>query len=547
MNRIADLEKRLDLQATALERLKEQRAASVNTQQATLKTNRRARDHNGNKKEESIFSTGSLTVNEVLMWPCIRKLLNRSHDVLALEEQQVAETSSRIGDPSVPALSLPNDDAGANETWPGVRGMSSMDGYSTSTEMDPEIDRSGRLQLDATTARRYFQSYLDQVHNLHPFLWHDELVLTVNGFIDKHCLSTSIVSSLPFIMPRDRGHGRPPGDPQATHVSVGPDSALFPIHVEQNINNAVTLLVLALGAIAKHGTLHANSDRAHETVAFPGLTLYEHATAILGLYLGGASIRHAQAAMLATLYADQIIRPLQTHSWMYQASRACKALAQPESYKRLADDRAKGIISAAFCACIELENGLTELDFSACGISNGELCVSAPGQSFSVNFAGDEEARGSRMTLFQFAIELNIIITCANTTYMEMDKHRRRAEQYLGFQRDLSVQLQRTRSKLPDSISWKDSDPPATNVEAARVRATYYWARFLIHKPALFVALHDSQARPSTGGSRRSSCELPDKIGYACKICVESAILYTYAFESVPNSIIVNTFGVADA
>lgn len=617
MQRLADLERSSVRAERALEKLRKEHAASHITQQPTVKTKHRARDDNGNKEEKWTLSTGSLTVNNVLMWPCIQGFLfNRHHDVVVLEQQDAKranlcdENSPSIGDISVAAFSRPNDNAGDNGRWANFLGMSGMDGYNTFMETDAEIDRSGRLRLDATTAQRYFQSYLNRMHNLYPFLQHDELVVMVNGFIDDHCLRTPTVSSQPFSIPRDRGHGWPLGDFQANHMSADPNSALFPKYVEQNINNAVALLVFALGAIATHGPIHANSDRAQTTVAVPGLTLYKYATAILGLCLGGASIRHAQAALLAALYAGQIVRPLQAHGWMFQASRACKALLQPERYKALADDRARNLTTAAFWACLELENDFPELGFGACGVSNDELRVRAPGESFIVNFAGDEEGRRSHMTLFCFAIELNLIIKCANTAYMERDKHSKGAEGYFGIQGDLSDQLELWRSRLPDTSSWNDSDPPATNVEAARVRAMYYRARFLVHLPALFFALHCSQARisasgwimsSSTGGptgsdsacgfqhtsfSRNSgssytggSCmanmhcnphpeprgtlspssndrtlqaldlrQLPADIYRACKVCIQAAILYTGAFGSVENNpVVANTFGVAHA
>lgn len=157
--------------------------------------------------------------------------------------------------------------------------------------------------------------------------------------------------------------------------------------------------------------------------------------------------------------------------------------------------------------------------------------------------------------------------------------------------------LQQWQSKLPVVMQWKDSDPPSKEINVARLRAKYYEARYIIHRPLLYHTLHtfrqpasvefpaaapgmtasDSQqvspsmthsqqvtsrARLHEGpGPMQSSStapggrwasytyqDLPTKLQQACKICIHSAILSTEAFDDIEGRpVVTNIFGTAHA
>ena len=105
-------------------------------------------------------------------------------------------------------------------------------------------------------------------------------------------------------------------------------------------------------------------------------------------------------------------------------------------------------------------------------------------------------------------------------------------------------------------MMWKDTDPPATEINAARMRAKYYSARYIIHRPVLYHALHhygQVGARVGSIGQTWTPAtvnlrELPSKYRRACKICVESVILSTEAFDGIKDRLVVpNIFGTAHA
>lgn len=54
------------------------------------------------------------------------------------------------------------------------------------------------------------------------------------------------------------------------------------------------------------------------------------------------------------------------------------------------------------------------------------------------------------------------------------------------------------KSTLPEPLRWDDSEPPSTDINAARLRAKYYGARYIIHRPFIYHALHK---RRSLSGS----------------------------------------------
>lgn len=131
----------------------------------------------------------------------------------------------------------------------------------------------------------------------------------------------------------------------------------------------------------------------------------------------------------------------------------------------------------------------------------------------------------------------------------------------------LSENLERWRKSLPLSMQFKDTDPPHPDINTARMRAQYYGARHIIHRPLLFQALHYGKANahavpightsPESSTSRSSGSGTPPTIGLrdlpfelrqGLSICIESAVLSTTAFNSVSGRLVVtNIFGTAHA
>jgi hypothetical protein len=172
-------------------------------------------------------------------------------------------------------------------------------------------------------------------------------------------------------------------------------------------------------------------------------------------------------------------------------------------------------------------------------------------------------------------------------------------------QEALSKNLEKWRDSLPEVLKWKDTDPPSKDINVARMRAKYYGARYIIHRPLLYHALHydglppnpifasvespvgsvlssskSQQVSPSITHSQRATNmarlssdmgmavhsappsfqggpgsmgtiayrDLPPKLRRACKVCIDSAILSTEAFDGIDGRpIVTNIFGTAHA
>ncbi|KAK3060305.1 hypothetical protein LTS18_008837, partial [Coniosporium uncinatum] len=135
--------------------------------------------------------------------------------------------------------------------------------------------------------------------------------------------------------------------------------------------------------------------------------------------------------------------------------------------------------------------------------------------------------------------------------------------------------LQAWRNGLPGHLKWENGDPPATNINAARLRGKYYGAAYIITRPFLYHAVEHMEERykftfespqlkqlprvnlklPSVDhGERRpptrEEAEKAEEIIMAARICVESAMESTVAFDGVnPGGrwIVTNIHGTAQA
>lgn len=130
----------------------------------------------------------------------------------------------------------------------------------------------------------------------------------------------------------------------------------------------------------------------------------------------------------------------------------------------------------------------------------------------------------------------------------------------------LDSSLRHWRSYLPPPLAWKDGDQLPTDINHARLRAKYYGAMCIVHRPFLKVALDNKLVAPESSPiphhkvPRRSDDMPPpsatqhlpvQEILDSAKICIESAIYSTIAFDGIINSgsrlVVTNIFGTAHA
>jgi hypothetical protein len=631
--------------------------------------------------------------HKILIWPSIKRLLeprqyNEDYMMMLEEERGLisvywkGEVSHTADDSTLPTPPITRDIECNGD------GMSQVPNGPSEQEMDAEIDRFGLLGLDDKTARRYYQSFLDCIHKLHPFLDRRKLEVNVDLFVRCYCPQACspkpVFDSLFREMEGVRVHedvcGFRCGAANAASASTRP-------LVGRNIHNAIILLIFALGAISEYKsplpspngdekfdyrhqyippssgsppapladglhdaqgvlalansnfslppmaslyaphiqtigqsfsssdtdsmpnkastkrTISANRDgygKVKNPEVFPGLSLYGFATAILGQIQGCMELGHVQACLLAGLYSSQLSHPLQSHNWIWQASRVCQVLTRPRRYETLDEDPTQDLYKFAYWTCLQLENDLlAELDLPASGISDSEGRISCPKGIFTLDMPNDLTAPSKMMMLFYSAqAYLHRILSRVQTDLCKIAKQIQ-THGSSDVQEALHMNLFLWRAGLPDVMKWEDNEPPAADINVARLRAKFYDVQQFIHRPLLYHMLHYGQTGATIGSvgqplvdssigstfvpqtqqmprsmthihrsnvqmqlmihpssSARSIWtpstvnlhELPSRLRRACKICVKSAILSTEAFDGIGDRIVVtNIFGTAHA
>ncbi|CAI7595559.1 unnamed protein product [Penicillium discolor] len=650
---------------------------------------------NENEVGLSIPVEHTTAAHKLLMWPSIKRLLSCEYDedyVMRLEEERSLisiygqdEISCTADDTQLPTNTRTRNGRGLEEMKSNLNGTSKVQSAASSSDTDAEIDRFGLLNLDSKTARQYYQSYLDRMHRLHPFLDQSELEVMVDAFIRCYCPPTASLTIEPNTLCQAKKCKRSYEDLHSIRGgSADPSSASSRPRVGRNIDNAIIILVFALGAIcecksplpdpiieekanfeqqgiprpldplrttlsnSKHAAnvvvSPANSDSVLPTTSsfydtvrianqsippstsqfnpkttpsqwaisstrdefgqlknqqvIPGLALYGFATTILGNLQGGVELKHVQAGLLAGLYAGQLAHPFQSHAWICQAARACQVLVRQKSYERLEEGAQQDLHKFAYWTCLQLESDLlAELDIPASGISQSKGRIGLPKGRYTISLPNDFTAPSTRMMMF-YSAQIHLY---------NIEKH---GQTYWSssMRETHSLNLELWRSSLPSIMQWKDSEPPTNDINAALMRAKYYAARYIIHRPILYHALHYGQIGVRLGSVGQTSVDsligsapasqtqqispsvtqtspcgtvhmqgtlsdigsapsnpsssfphtwtpptvnlrkLPCKLRHACRVCVESVILSTEVFDGIEDRLVVpNIFGTAHA
>ena len=311
----------------------------------------------------SIPPRHTTAAHKLLMWPSIKALLHpktcNEDYVMDLEQgrnpiqvygQGEGDDTSKVvqqgqqQSPSmanVPSHPTPNWDQGSllAGSPSGATGRASA---GTTTAIPGRLLKTVKhgmgesmLITNPETVRRLHLSYVNHLHKLHPFLDENDLKKKMETFICIYCSSTRPLSASTMSSGTDRGAKRSKRSkrkrsPSPTGARPDPE---FPSRIELSIDNAVVLLVLALGSICEccdcpvSGPVPWSDHKEGSMDVIPGLAYYRYAAQILGLQ-GGNGLPHVQAALLAGLYAGQLAHPFQSHRWIYQAAGACQVLVR---------------------------------------------------------------------------------------------------------------------------------------------------------------------------------------------------------------------------
>ncbi|KAL8857140.1 MAG: hypothetical protein Q9178_006316 [Gyalolechia marmorata] len=315
----------------------------------------------------------------------------------------------------------------------------------------------------------------------------------------------------------------------------------------------------------------------------PGLAYYAKATDILGNLFGLNDLTQVQAHLLAGLFAGQLARTFESWSWIHSACIACRFIVR-ESHLNNAKESRKDLIKFAFWTCSQLESDiLAELDLPRSGIQN--ITLDYP-KGFMDDFEKadmPDSAMPNQTMMWYYSGQIhirNMLNDIQSELYPPEDKER--AVRGTALRDHFHYRLQAWRELLPIGLQWSDSDPPSSDINTARLRAKYYGAQYIIHRPFLRHALDNNmdfqesppaQVNTTVSYQNRSSPYSPqsmerknsnmgppgptqkEKIHQAeilqsAKTCVAAAIQSTEAFDNIINRqrlIVTNIFGTSHA
>jgi hypothetical protein len=137
---------------------------------------------------------------------------------------------------------------------------------------------------------KLLESYLETIHILHPILTEPRIMF--ENF-RKH-------------------HGRLFN---VTEVVLG--------EITTSVENATVLLMLALGEVCADNGLPPDSQNCK---ILPGMAYFSRAVAMLATMMGGHTLEHARAMILAALFLNQSAKPVESFVWISHACRITEVL-----------------------------------------------------------------------------------------------------------------------------------------------------------------------------------------------------------------------------
>lgn len=242
-------------------------------------------------------------------------------------------------------------------------------------------DCDGKLRLDSQFVQELLNSYLANIHILHPILDKASITHTVSRFVDffgspsqqqqgYNDLGLSNETEALMSSPRSNSNNSIPGSGKRKRsISIPqPQQQNKPRSIPRTVHSALVLLVLALGAVCLHrrpvpgplprsptypsgfststppfGTsatppYSVNTPPYQQTRrelknidVIPGLAYFSQAMEIMGALAGSNDLESIQSGLLAGLYWGQLGRVLDSWKWISWSCTGCQILIRMQA------------------------------------------------------------------------------------------------------------------------------------------------------------------------------------------------------------------------
>jgi hypothetical protein len=243
------------------------------------------------------------------------------------------------------------------------------------------------------------------------------------------------------------------------------------------------------------------------------------------------------------------------------------------------------LINFAFWSCLQLESDiLAEVELPPSGITRYESTQHLE-MPTGVTLESIPESVGQEEILrfYSYQIQLRRTMNEVHSALYSKGPSKQLKKPTMQVIDILNTNIDSWRTMLND-WDWNDNDHQSENINVARMRAKYYGAKYIIHRPILYYALRAAAPptpsnsnkysdSPDTGPpfaspvqhayspsgrgrrvsemgppGRSTGVKLDDTIISGSRECVEAAIRSTTAFDKVPRRLIItNIFGTGHA
>ncbi|KAK2625086.1 hypothetical protein QTJ16_005455 [Diplocarpon rosae] len=270
-----------------------------------------------------------------------------------------------------------------------------------------------------------------------------------------------------------------------------------------------------------HYHLRGVSAKARNIDLIPGLAYHALATDVIGNQLGGNSLQHVHANLLAGLYHGQLARVMESHGHIAAASRALQVILRPKLARLAKTKQDNGIVYhkdnplvIAFWTCLQLESDLlAELPCPHSGILTYEEDMPLPNATAMVEEDKfDRRAMQSYNAQLVLRKHLNGLHNMFYKPETELAPHLAASSHPLKYLTiEASIEGLKDYMRVFQYFQWDmDKGEPADDILDARLRAKYYGAVVITYRPfVLQVLRHGSGTSNRLTGEYLPAIEAP--------------------------------------
>ncbi|KAL2428874.1 hypothetical protein ABEF95_008857 [Exophiala dermatitidis] len=515
----------------------------------------------------------------LLSWPSIKALVPKG-----ITPSYVMDEETNRGLLRLYGCGEGDDKADGHEGAPSPAGSSSSEGRRMDEEMTPSpygvwgsgqihqpqpssqshsardhpggVSPHGGLMLDAEAVDRYFKSFLDNIHILHPFLEPKILKHMVHTFKRKYSwdfrATQPAAAAIGTKRKRENTDSPTSVDEFRAQVPLGnrvpakvPNTAPW---IEHSIANAIVLLVMALGKVTAYrdplpgpapttnirtstpynNTLYSDlpvppmpmsaptspfntqaglngmngvsapspaNPQGKNIDTIPGLAYFAKAADILGEHPGGHDVSHIQANLLAGLYMGQLARIIPSYYYIHQACMAAQILIESGPYvNKTMKPARRNLINFAFWSCLQLESDIAaEMQLPLSGITRYESSHHKEMPTkLTLEPIPETSGEDDILRYYSYQIQLRLTMNSIHSTLYRASKDPQ-SKPSSTIMSILDENLEDWRKMLND-WDWDDEDHESPNINVARMRGKYYGAKYIIWRPAVKYALQQAEA-----------------------------------------------------